>query len=217
MILVVGNTKGGTGKTTVAVNLAISFARAGRAVLLVDGDSQRSAAHSAAIRAEDGAAPPLPCEACPDGAALHALVTARAGAFDDVVIDAGGRDSSGLRGGLLAADVVLVPFLPRSVDVWALRDMAALVAEANSARAGRPLRAVAFLNSADVAGADNADAAACVADAPPLVYLDAPLCRRKAFANAVGDGRCVAELRPVDAKAAAELAALVSAIDAFRR
>ena len=216
MILVVGNTKGGTGKTTVAVNLAISFARAGRSVLLVDGDSQRSAAHSAAIRAEDGTAPPLPCEACPDGAALHALVTDRAGAFDDGVIDAGGRDSSGLRGGLLAADVVLVPFLPRSVDVWALHDMAALVAEANGAR-GRPLRAVAFLNSADVAGGDNADAAACVADAPPLVYLDAPLCRRKAFANAVGDGRCVAELRPVDAKAAAELAALVSALDAFRR
>ena len=216
MILAIANTKGGTGKTTVAVNLAIAFARAGRKVLLIDGDSQRSAATSAAVRAQEGIAPSLPCEVCPDGAALHALVRGRAGAFDDVVIDAGGRDSSGLRGALLAADVVLVPFLPRSLDVWALHDVAALVAAAGEARQGRPLRALAFLNSADTAGPDNADAAACVADAPPLVYLDAPLSRRKAFANAVGAGRCVHESRPLDAKAAAELAALVAALDAYR-
>ena len=40
MILTIGNIKGGVGKTTLAVNLAILRALAGRDVLLVDGDEQ---------------------------------------------------------------------------------------------------------------------------------------------------------------------------------
>ena len=40
MIVTVGNTKGGVGKTTIAVNLAIARALAGRDVWLIDGDRQ---------------------------------------------------------------------------------------------------------------------------------------------------------------------------------
>src|SRR3546814_13957594 len=43
MILAVGNTKGGVGKTTLAVNLSVARALAGRALLLVDGDEQGTA------------------------------------------------------------------------------------------------------------------------------------------------------------------------------
>ena len=43
MILAVGNTKGGVGKTTLAVNLAVARALAGRDLLLVDGDEQGTA------------------------------------------------------------------------------------------------------------------------------------------------------------------------------
>src|SRR4051812_40400989 len=43
MIITVGNIKGGVGKTTLAINLAIARAAEGRDVLLVDGDEQRTA------------------------------------------------------------------------------------------------------------------------------------------------------------------------------
>ena len=56
MIVLVGNTKGGSGKTTLAVSLAIVRALQGRRVWLVDGDAQRSAATAAQLRAEAGAA-----------------------------------------------------------------------------------------------------------------------------------------------------------------
>ena len=214
MILVVGHTKGGVGKTTIAFNLAVAFAMAGRKVALVDADSQGTSATAAAIRADGGYEPPLECSTCPDGAALRKHVAGVSGVADDVVIDAGGRDSAALRASLLVADVLLVPFQPRSFDVWALQDVAALVAEAEQRRPG--LRACAFLNCADVAGQDNEDAAASVAEAPPLRLLDASLSRRKAFANAAGSGRCVFDLKPKDAKACAELAALVAALDALR-
>jgi chromosome partitioning protein len=44
--------------------------------------------------------------------------------WQDIIIDAGGRDSTALRAALILSDVLLVPFAPRSYDVWALDDMA---------------------------------------------------------------------------------------------
>jgi chromosome partitioning protein len=129
--------------------------------------------------------------------------------YQDVLIDAGGRDSSALRAALFLSDVLLVPFLPRSVDVWALADIAALVDEARAVRDG--LTAYAVLNAADPGdNRDNLEATAALADFPQLTLLDAPIRRRKAFANATGQGVSVDELVPLDAKASAELAALVS-------
>ena len=52
MILAVGNTKGGVGKTTIAVNLVILRAVVGRDVLLVDGDEQGSASLFSQLRAD---------------------------------------------------------------------------------------------------------------------------------------------------------------------
>ena len=43
MIITVGNTKGGVGKTTIALNLAIARALQGRDVWLIDGDRQGTA------------------------------------------------------------------------------------------------------------------------------------------------------------------------------
>ena len=52
MILAVGNIKGGVGKTTLAVNIAVALAQRGRDVLVIDGDEQASAATFAQIRAD---------------------------------------------------------------------------------------------------------------------------------------------------------------------
>ena len=57
MMLPVGNTKGGVGKTTLAVQIALSWAIAGRDVLLVDADRQGSAGLVVAVRAEAGRTP----------------------------------------------------------------------------------------------------------------------------------------------------------------
>jgi chromosome partitioning protein len=211
VIVTVGNTKGGVGKTTLATQLALARALVGRDVLVVDGDRQGSAQTAVAIRAEAGRKPGLTCVQYPDGAVLRAQVQRQSGKYDDVVIDAGGRDSTALRAALAISDVVIVPFLPRSVDVWALSDIAELVDEANSVRDG--LRAYAVLNAADPGtSSDNTDAAAALGDFPQFTLLDTPIRRRKAFANAVGLGLSVDELTPRDPKACEELATLASMV-----
>src|SRR5262249_52618553 len=167
MILTVGNTKGGTGKTTLAVQLAISLARTGRDVLLVDGDLQGSAQTAIAIRTDAGRQPALACAQYSEGRVLRDQVRHQAGKYQDVLIDAGGRDSGALRAALVLSDVLLVPFLPRSVDVWALADVTKLVEEARAVRDG--LTAMAVLNAADPGvSADNTEAVGALADFPQL-------------------------------------------------
>jgi chromosome partitioning protein len=212
MILTVGNTKGGVGKTTLAVNLAIARALAGRDVWLIDGDRQGTAQTAISIRAEAGHQPGIACATYPDGPTLRAQVQQQAAKFGDIIIDAGGRDSTALRAALVLSDVLLVPFQPRSYDVWALNDIAGLVDEARSVRDG--LRCYAVLNCADPGEASphNAEAAAAVVDVPQFEYLPTPIRRRKAFANAAGAGLSVLELKPADKKAIDELNSLVSAL-----
>jgi len=212
MILTVGNTKGGVGKTTLAVNIAIARALAGRDVWLVDADRQGTAQMAISIRADAGHEPGIACSQYADGPVLRSQVQQQGKKYDDIIIDAGGRDSTALRAALVLSDVLLVPFQPRSYDVWALNDMAALVDEARSVRDG--LRVYAVLNCADpgTTSTDNTEAAAAVADVPQFEYLPTPIRRRKAFANAAGQGLAVLELSPKDAKAIEELNHIVSAL-----
>lgn len=213
MIFTIGNTKGGVGKSTMALNLAIALAARGRRVWIVDGDRQGTTSTAMGIRAAAGKLPFIHCSHLPDGDQLHAALVAEAAQFDCVVVDAGGRDSTALRAALVLSAVVVVPFAPRSLDMWALGDMCRLM---DLARVPNPaLKAFAVLSGADAAGRDNHDAAEALVNFPQLDYLPTPIRRRKSVANAIGHGLSVLEAQPKDPKAIAELKAFVDAIVKF--
>ncbi len=90
------------------------------------------------------------------GSAVRSQVRLLAPKYDDVVIDVGGRDTGSLRAALTVSDMLLVPVQPRTFDVWALDQSAALVKEAREINPD--LKALAFLNGADAQGRDNAEA-----------------------------------------------------------
>jgi len=202
MILTVGNTKGGVGKTTLALNIAIARAIAGRDVWFIDGDRQGTGQIALTIRAENGVVPMIACAQYSDGATLRQQVKQTSGKFDDVVIDVGGRDSTALRSALTFTDALIVPFAPRSFDVWSFSDMSHLLEEAKSMRGEFPVYAV--LNNADISGTDNEEAVEA--------YLDAPIKRRKSIATSAGKGLSVLEYSPKDAKASEEIQRLVDTI-----
>lgn len=209
-IITVASTKGGVGKTTMALNIAIARALQGRDVWLIDADRQGTASTALAIRGEAGHLPAIATAHYPEGGALRSQLQHQRSKFQDIVIDAGGRDSTALRAALVLSDLVLVPFQPRSIDVWAVADIAALIKEARAMRDG--LEAYGFLNLADTAGSDNREAAEALVDYPDIQYLDTPIRRRKSIANAAGNGMSVLEFLPRDEKAIAELNALLFAI-----
>lgn len=204
MIVAVLNTKGGVGKTTMALNLAAARALDGRDVLAVDGDRQGSLIAALANR-EDG--PAIAAAHYSEGQLLRQQVTMARERYSDIIIDAGGRDNTALRAALMLADLVIIPFQPRSFDVWALDDMSALLAEA---RAARDIRAVAFLAMADSRGHDNDDAAGATPEG--IEYLATPVGRRKSIADAAGRGRGILEEASRDPKATMEIRRLVAAV-----
>jgi chromosome partitioning protein len=210
MILTVGNTKGGVGKTTLALNIAIARALAGRDVWFVDGDRQGTGQIALTIRAENNISPFIACAQYADGATLRQQVKQTGGKFQDIVIDVGGRDSTALRASLMITDALIIPFAPRSLDVWALSDMSHLIEEARAVRGDFPVYAV--LNNADISGTDNEEAIEAIADYPQLQYLDAPIKRRKSIATSAGKGLSVLEFSPKDAKANEEIQKLIDTI-----
>jgi chromosome partitioning protein len=109
--------KGGTGKSMLAVNLAVEAARAGMRPVVLDLDSQRTAVEWGQSR-EDDEPPVVDSEAArPLGAALARLASA---GFDLAVIDTPGHDSPAIREAIRAATYCLVPVRPSEFDLRAL-------------------------------------------------------------------------------------------------
>ena len=206
MIVVVGGIKGGSGKTTVATNLAVMRALDSHDVLLVDADDQETASDFTMLRNERAAANATYTSIKLTGQAVRTETRRLAGKYDDVVIDTGGRDTTSQRAALTVADVLLVPFVPRSFDVWTLEKVGELVGEM---RVANPeLQAYVFINRADPSGRDNDEAADVLKDTDGLIFIDTPLGTRKAFGNAAAQGIAVTELKPQDPKATQEITAL---------
>ncbi len=211
MILAVANTKGGVGKTTLAVNIAVARLRAGFDVLLVDADEQRTACDFSTLRSQELGNTGYTVVAL-TGASVREQVLKLAPKYDEVIIDVGGRDTTALRAALTVAETVLIPCQPRSFDIWALEGMAALVVEARLINPA--MTALSMLNRADPGGlgGDNRDAADALWQLEGIAYLDAPIANRKAWPNAAARGRGILEAARPDAKAKAELEACLRGI-----
>lgn len=208
MILTIGNTKGGTGKSTIAVNLAIHRAQTHK-VMLVDGDEQKSALSFTDLR---GAKNDYTAVAL-TGLSLRQQVPNIAKLYDEVIIDVGGRDSGSLRAALTISDLLVIPIAPRTFDVWALEEMVLLFDEAQGFN--EKLQGVVVLNLAEVQGKDNEAAKQAILEYQELTLLDTVIMRRKVYAESISKGLGVMEMKPRNVKAIAEFEHLVEEI--YRR
>jgi len=203
LIIVVGGIKGGSGKTTVATNLSVLRSKDGRDVLLVDADDQETATDFTQLRNDKLGGNAGYTSIKLTGSAVRMQVPRLAAKYQDIIIDTGGRDTTSQRAALTIADLLLIPFVPRSFDIWTIERVAALVSEMQPANP--KLRALTFINRADPRGQDNSDAAEVLKETPGLQFIDVVIGTRKAFGNAAAEGLCVTELRIPDPKATEEM------------
>lgn len=212
MIIVCGGIKGGGGKTTTALNLAIMRGLSGFDVLLVDADSIDNGNASDFSDIRDDTLEKKHYTAIKlSGKGIAKEIPTFAQKFDDIIIDVGGHDSISQRASLTVADLLLLPVFPSSFDTWVIESVNTLVSEASLINP--KLKAYCFLSRADVTGKQNEDTAEILIDEySEIEFIDCPIKNRKIFRNASGQGLSVVEFKPKDQKAVEEVMKLYETV-----
>lgn len=201
MIITVGGIKGGCGKSLVSSNLCVLRSLSDKKVLLVDADEQGTVSDWTNHRINLGI-PTNWTTVKLRSAAVRTEVLKLSQNYDDIIIDCGGRDTVSLRAALTISDVFIVPFQPKSFDIWTIEKVSELVAEATALN--HKLKCYSFINCAGSRGNDNLDAANILSKANGIEFLPVMIGLRKAFSNATAEGLGVIELYK-DKKAENEL------------
>jgi chromosome partitioning protein len=188
------NEKGGSGKTTIATNLASAWHAGGREVLLLDADPQLTALDWSDTEDTDG----VPVVHLGDSSLEDDLP--RVGeSFELVVIDGAPRMGSLTASAVRVSDLVVIPVQPTAADIWSAETVVD-VCETYSTPA------VIALSRA-VVGTKEADEATEALQSFGLPVLNAQTSQRIAYSRALGQGKSVLDL-PSAEKAAAEIRSL---------
>lgn len=205
MIIVVGGIKGGGGKTTLATNLAVWYWKTFSKLLLVDADEQQSASSWAEQR--DIALGEYMNDNFPTialaGKNIYQQLQRLKEDYEIIIVDTGGRDTTSQRSALSIADKLLVPFKPRSLDVWTLGDVKRMLDEIKAINPS--LKCYFVINQGDPSGNDNDDATNLISEIDYFEKVPVIIKHRKAFANAASLGLSVWEMEKMDSKACHEM------------
>ena len=181
MIITVGNIKGGVGKTTLAVNLAIHAGKnLGQSVVLIDADDQSTATLFTEIREQESEPANYTCVSL-RGSQVRSQGLALAKRFDMTVIDCGGRDTEAFRAALTICDVLVAPLTPRSFDFWSITQLVRLLDEVNAVR--DPPRPMRWSTWRIHPGSDNQEVIDALAEYPQLEILKKVPCPPESLAE----------------------------------
>ena len=198
MITVVGNLKGGTGKSTVAFNLSIWVAtRRNVHVSIYDLDPQATISDALEIRTEDGYLPILEPQHL-------ASKIGNEGKHTEVIVDIGVSDEKAMNLAVKRADRILIPVAPSQADVWSTQRFLKLIAKVR--KGGAKPEIIGFMNRSDthIAVRETEDAFEALDGLDGITMLKQRLYQRTAYRRSFSEGMAVFEMDP-RSKAAAEL------------
>lgn len=204
MITVIGNLKGGTGKSTVAFNLAVWLKLNTETVHLFDLDPQKTLTDVIDIREEEGYEPELGVS---DD--IEELAQFK-GTDDEVIVDVGTSDFEAMKTALRLADRIITPVPPSQADIWSTQRFIKIIREENGGTDKMP-RVLGFINRADthrgVRETDEAEEA--LGYLKHIERLDTRLYQRTAYRRSFSEGLAVFEMQPAS-KASREVLSLAS-------
>jgi chromosome partitioning protein len=211
MIILIGGEKGGTGKTTIATNLAAMRAIKGHDVLLIDTDKQGSASAWSDIRDMHNVKTRVP-NVQKFGSNLASDIRDFKKRYEDIIIDAGGRDSVELRSAMTIADLMYVPVQASQFDIWTLSIINDLVSQAKGFNPD--LNPYVLINRATTNPIVNevGEARSVLTDFEYLTLSALILKERICYRKAAKGGLAIIELDKQDPKAVSEITMLYNEV-----
>jgi chromosome partitioning protein len=193
MIILVGNQKGGCGKSTTACNIAGILVNNGKDVMLVDADRQITTSLWVAERKSSYPKQPKINSMQKYGEVDDALVDLDH-RYQYVIVDAAGHDSSELRSALTVCDVLLMPFRPSQPDLATLPVMSLLIK--TSKRVNPKIKVFAFVNSAptNTQDKDSDFAREAIAGVSDINLLSTTVYDRRIYRDGMAEGLAVIEM-----------------------
>ncbi len=195
MIVAFAGQKGGVGKSTTAVCLAVAALERGSRVLLVDADPQGTVRTWGEVAAERRRPAPTVVAM---GASMHKAgqLGALAASYDVTFIDCPPRHGEVQRSALMVADMVVLPCGASAADAWALATSLEVVREA---RAMRDELLACVLITRKQGRTALGKAARKVLESTGLPVLDTELGSRIAYQEALAAGQGITSYAARDA------------------
>jgi chromosome partitioning protein len=137
MIITIGNQKGGCGKSTVAMNLALGTAALKYTTALIDADVQRSCLETLQGHEKEN------LTTYESGEGVHRLAKSLHDEF--IFIDTPPHSNTIMYQAIAVADLVIIPLQPSPLDIRSARQTVA-VCRAIQEKLGKPIRCYFLLN-----------------------------------------------------------------------
>lgn len=204
MISIFGSDKGGSGKTTSAVNLAVGLALRGEDVCLVNADLQRTAAKWHAEREEAGIIPTITLVEKFDN--ISKTLVALNEKYSHVIVDVAGRNSREFITGGVVAHQIIVPLQCSQPDLDTLvelRQQVEAMRDLNPDLKVFCLQSMATTNPV-LRGNERNEFVEYLAEFPTIELLETVICFRKVFRDTMSTGQGVLETNNAAAKAEIE-------------
>jgi chromosome partitioning protein len=132
------NPKGGTGKTTLTINLARAFQQLGQRVLIVDSDPQGTARDWSLAGQGNYPEAVQPVVVGVDRPVLEKEIPQISSAFDIILIDGAAKLQEMTASSLKVVDAILIPVQTSLADIWSALDLVDIIKARQQVGAGKP-------------------------------------------------------------------------------
>jgi chromosome partitioning protein len=208
MIVLFGGQKGGTGKSTISINVSALLASQGKDILVVDGNATQGTISNWCERRESTDLPQLTY--VEKSGNLYKTLDSLRDKYDHVIVDTGGQDSKEFRTAMLAADILITPIYPNQADAETLVYLSTLVEQAQEMNS--ELKAYVVFSKVHSNPKVKAvrDTRKLIGNLERFHVLDSKTVTRVSYSDSIAAGASAAEMG--DKKAAIEIENLVKEV-----
>lgn len=207
MITVIGNMKGGTGKSTFAFNLAVWLRHKKQEISLYDFDPQQTLADVVEVRVEENYQPSLP-----DTKDEITIEQVKSDTADEIIIDVSMSNQVAMKRAIRLCDQIIIPVAPSQADIWSTQRFIKLI---QTERPDLPV-VLGVVNRADTHPlvVETKETEEALDYLPVIKRLPVRLHNRTAYRRSFSEGLGVFEMEP-NGKASKEFIKVAEQIFSF--